>query len=400
MNEPHSSLQPATLITHAGRPKGCKVTVNPVVARTSTVVFDSMATLRQAVAGRARHETGLVYGRKGSPTGESLEAVICALEGGHRSRLFSSGLAAITCAILSVVRSGDHVLVVDSCYEPVRKFCVQYLQQMGVECSFFQPDLSDLKAKIRPNTRLIWTESPGSILFEMCDLPALVALAKAHDNVVVAVDNTWGSGLMYCPLRLGADMSVIAATKYLVGHSDVMLGAVTTNQNRWTALADMGDLLGHCVSPDDAYLALRGVRTLSVRMRQQQDTALQVAHWLQKQALISTVFYPALPDDPGHAIWKRDFSGANGLLSCEFRTDVSAQAVDAFVETLQLFGIGHSWGGYESLALPVSPAAVRSLSHWQGRGNVVRLHVGLEDPADLIHDLQTALARLGEGLAG
>lgn len=399
MNEPISSLQTATLITHGGRPKGRKVTVNPLVARTSTVVFDSMSTLREAVAGRARHETGLVYGRKGSSTGESLEAVIVELEGGHRSRLFSSGLAAITCAILSVVRAGDHVLVVDSCYEPVRKFCVQYLKTMGVDCSFFLPDLSDLKEKIRPETRLIWTESPGSILFEMCDLRALVALAKEHGNVVVAVDNTWGSGLMYCPLRLGADISVIAATKYLVGHSDVMMGVVTTNQTSWAPLSDMGDLLGHSVSADDAYLALRGVRTLSVRMQRQQETALKVAQWLQEQPLIATVFYPALPDDPGHVIWKRDFTGANGLLSCEFRLDVSATAVDEFVEALELFGIGHSWGGYESLALPVTPATVRSLSDWEGRGNVVRLHVGLEDPADLIHDLECALAQLGEGLA-
>jgi len=384
-------LHRATLITHGGRPEGAKVTVNPVVARTSTVVFDSMATLREAVAGRSRHERGLLYGRKGSSTGDALEDVVTALESGERTRLFGSGLAAITCAILSAVRAGDHILIIDSCYEPVRRFSAQYLASMGVSHDFFRPDLTDLAGKIRPETRLIWAECPGSVTFEMCDLPALVAVARQHENIVVAVDNTWGSGLMYRPLEHGADMSVMAATKYLVGHSDVMLGTVTTNAVAWPRLEEVADLMGHSVSPDDVYLGLRGVRTMAVRMERQQESALQLARWLQRQPMIRRVFCPALADDPGHAIWKRDFDGGNGLLSIEFAPEVNGATVDRFVESLQLFSLGHSWGGYESLALPMHVPSRQRLEDLGIQGSIVRLHVGLEDPQDLLQDLGGAL---------
>lgn len=395
MNPPNSvSRQVATQLVHEGRPVGAKVTVNPVVARTSTVVFDSMQTLRAAVTARSRHERGLLYGRKGSSTGDALEDVVATLEGGFRARLFGSGLAAITCAILSVVKAGDHVLVVDSCYEPVRKFCAQYLSHMGVTHDFFRADLSDLAGKITPQTRLIWTECPGSVLYEMCDLPALVALARQHENIVVAVDNTWGSGLMYQPLAHGADMSIIAATKYLVGHSDVMMGVVTTSESAWPGLNSVADLLGHSVSPDDAYLALRGSRTLLVRMERQQSSALALAQALQQHPLVATVFCPALPDDPGHALWKRDFSGGNGLLSIEFIAEVDSGMVDRFVESLGLFSLGHSWGGYESLALPMQPSSLLDEETSRSRGRIVRLHAGLEDPGDLIADLEQALERL------
>lgn len=391
MKRSSKELHRATMLTHGGRPEGARVTVNPVVARTSTVVFDSMATLREALAGRARHERGLLYGRKGSSTGDALEDVVAALESGERTRLFSSGLAAITCAILSVVRAGDHILIVDSCYEPVRKFSVQYLASMGVSHDFFKPDLSDLTGKIRPETRLIWAESPGSVTFEMCDLPALVGIARRHENIIVAVDNTWGSGLMYRPLEHGADMSVMAATKYLVGHSDVMLGTVTTNARTWPRLEEVADLMGHSVSPDDVYLALRGVRTMAVRMERQQESALVLAKWLQQQPPIRRVFCPALPEDPGHSIWKRDFNGGNGLLSIEFVPEVTAAMVDRFVESLELFSIGHSWGGYESLALPMHAPSAQRQEDLGIKGNMVRLHVGLEDPQDLLLDLESAL---------
>ncbi len=394
MKKPHKDLQRATVLTHGGRPQGARVTVNPVVARTSTVVFDSMATLREALAGRARHERGLLYGRKGSSTGDALEDVITALEAGERTRLFSSGLAAMTCAILSVVRTGDHMLVIDSCYEPVRKFCSQYLAGMGVTHEFFKPDLSDLAEKLTPQTRLVWAECPGTALFEMCDLPALVEMARRHGNVTVAVDNTWASGLMYRPLEHGADMSVIAGTKYLVGHSDVMLGAVTTSAAAWPRLEEVADLMGHSVSPDDAYLALRGARTMAVRMERQQESALRLARWLQQHPLIRRVFCPSLPDDPGYAIWSRDFDGGNGLLSIEFIARVDGPMVDRFVESLQLFSIGHSWGGYESLALPMHLPSTRHLQGLDIGGNIVRLHVGLEDPQDLMLDIEAALSSL------
>lgn len=387
--------KPATLVTHGGRPQGTRVTVNPPVARTSTVVFDSMATLQGALAGRARHERGLLYGRKGSSTADALEDVLTALEGGHRCRLFGSGLAAIACTLLTYVRPGDHVLVIDSCYDPVRRLCAQYLAPMGVRYDFFRPDLSDFADKLCPETRLVWAECPGTLLYEMCDLPALVALAREHGNITVAVDNTWGSGLLYHPLALGADISVVAGTKYLVGHSDVMLGAVTTREATHShRIADMADLLGHSVSPDDAYLALRGARTLTVRLQQHQANALRVAQWLRQQPAIRQVFHPALPDDPGHALWQRDCSGANGLVSIEFDPSISEQQTHAFVDALQWFGIGHSWGGYESLALPMHVGGTLSGGAWEGRGPLVRLHIGLEDGDDLIADLAQALVRL------
>lgn len=388
-----SHPQAATVVTHGGRPQGTRVTVNPPVARTSTVVFDSMATLKEALAERTRHERGLLYGRKGSATGDALEDVLTALEGGDRTRLFGSGLAAISCTVLACVRPGDHVLVIDSCYDPVRRLCAQYLAPMGVAYDFFRPDLADFADKIRPETRLVWAECPGTLLYEMCDLPALVAIAKRHDNITVAVDNTWGSSLLYHPLALGADISVVAGTKYLVGHSDVMLGAVITREPAAShRIADMADLLGHTVSPDDAYLALRGVRTLTVRMQQHQTNALRVAQWLQQQPIIRTVFHPALASDPGHALWQRDCKGANGLVSIEFDPAVSEAQTHAFVEALQWFGIGHSWGGYESLALPMHVGGTLPDDKVAERGQLVRLHVGLEDCNDLIADLAHALA--------
>lgn len=390
-----SQPQAATVVTHGGRPQGQRVTVNPPVARTSTVVFDTMATLKEALAERTRHERGLLYGRKGSSTGDALEDVLTALEGGDRTRLFGSGLAAISCTLLACVRPGDHVLVIDSCYDPVRRLCAQYLAPMGISVDFFRPDLADFADKIRPETRLVWAECPGTLLYEMCDLPALVALTRQHGHITVAVDNTWGSSLLYHPLALGADISVVAGTKYLVGHSDVMLGAVITREPAVShRIADMADLLGHCTSPDDAYLALRGVRTLAVRMSRHEANALQVAQWLQQQPLVRTVFHPALPDDPGHALWQRDCSGANGLVSIEFDPSVSEQQTHAFVDALQWFGIGHSWGGYESLALPMHLGHTLADGAGTVRGQLVRLHIGLEDCDDLIADLAQGLARL------
>lgn len=381
----------ATLLTHLGRPVGATVTVNPPVARTSTVLFESMATLQRTLQGHAAGQRPLLYGRKGTATTQALEDVLTALEGGHRTRLFGSGLAAIAATFLAFAHPGDHVLVIDTCYEPVRKLCAQYLAPRGVQVEYFRADLSDLECKLHGHTRLVWAECPGSLVFEMCDLPALVQRVRQRGDAVVAVDNTWASGLLYQPLALGADLSVVAGTKYLVGHSDVMLGVVVAHERAWPALANVAELLGHAVSPDDAYLALRGVRTLATRLRQHGESALAVAQWLQAQPAIARVFHPALPQDPGHALWRRDFSGANGLLAIEFQPCLATAKVHAFVDALQLFGLGHSWGGYESLALPVDVASARSLTCWAGRGPIVRLHVGLEDAQDLIDDLEQAL---------
>ncbi|MFO1291664.1 MAG: cystathionine beta-lyase [Rubrivivax sp.] len=389
---PSPPRRPATLLTHAGRPAGRTVTVNPPVARTSTVVFDSVATLEQTLASHAAGGRPLLYGRKGTATTQALEDVLTELEGGYRTRLFGSGLAAIAGTFLACTRPGDHVLVIDSCYEPVRKLCAQYLGPRAVRVEYFKPDLSDLDAKLRAETRLVWAECPGSLIFEMCDLPALVRQVRKRGDALVAVDNTWGSGLLYRPLALGADLSVVAGTKYVVGHSDVMLGLVVSTERAWPTLAATAELLGHSVSPDDAYLALRGLRTLATRLRQHGESALTLARWLQQQPAVATVFHPALPEDPGHALWQRDFGGANGLLAVEFEPRVSRSQLHAFVDALQLFGLGHSWGGFESLVLPVDVGAARSLTGWAGRGLVVRLHVGLEDPQDLMADLEQALS--------
>lgn len=389
-----SARNPATLLTHAGRPHGAAVTVNPVVARTSTVVFDSMATLQGALTGHAAGERPLLYGRKGTSTTHALEDVLTELEGGHRTRLFGSGLAAIACTFLAFLRPGDHALVIDSCYAPVRKFCMQYLEGRGISVDFFQADLVDLASKLRPNTRLVWAECPGSLIYEMCDLPALVRTVRACGDAVIAVDNTWGSGLLYRPLALGADVSVMAGTKYIVGHSDAMLGVAVASAAAWAPLALTAELLGHSVGADDAYLALRGLRTMSVRMAHQQSSTLQVARWLQAHTAVRRVFHPALPEDPGHAIWQRDFHGANGLLSIEFPPALTEHHAHAFADALRLFGLGHSWGGFESLVLPVAAGEVRSLAHLEGAGSLVRLHIGLEDPRDLIDDLAQALAAM------
>lgn len=395
MPPPRATRRPATLLAHSGRPTGRTVTVNPPVARASTVIFDSVATLQHALASHAAGQRPLLYGRKGTATTQALEDVMTELEGGHRTRLFGSGLAAIACTFLACLRPGDHALVIDSTYEPVRKLCAQYLAGLGIAVDYFRPDLADLEGKLRDHTRLVWAECPGSLVFEMCDLPALVRCVRRRGEAIVAVDNTWGSGLLYRPLALGADISVTAATKYVVGHSDVMLGAAVANEAAWSRLAATAELLGHSISPDDAYLALRGARTLATRLKQHGESALVVARWLQTQPAVARVFHPALPEDPGHALWQRDCSGANGLLAVEFQPHLSEPQVHAFVDALQLFGLGHSWGGFESLVLPVQVGRARSLESWAGRGSVVRLHVGLEAPEELIADLAQALAAVG-----
>ncbi|WP_342132577.1 cystathionine beta-lyase [Hydrogenophaga sp. OTU3427] len=397
-----SAWATATTLTHGGRPTGAAVTVNPVVARTSTVVFDSMATLQASLDAHQAGQRPLLYGRKGTSTSHALEDVVARLEGAHACKLFGSGLAAIACTFLAFTRPGDHVLVIDTCYEPVRKLCAHYLAQRSVQVDYFSPNLSDLAHKIRPETRLIWVETPGSLVYEMCDLPALVRIARAHENeagsIRVAVDNTWGSAMLYHPLALGADVSVIAGTKYLVGHSDAMLGCVSTSESAWPTLHGTVELLGHSISADDAYLALRGMRTLAVRLAHQAGSSLEIAKWLQQQALVYRVHTPMLPDDPGHALWKRDFVGGNGLLSIEFYAGVGMVDACAFCDALQIFGLGHSWGGYESLALPVHVAGARSLSRWEERGAVVRLHIGLEDTQDLQQDLLLGLSALADRL--
>lgn len=367
--------------------------VNPPIVRASTVVFDSTAHQREMRARRGQ-ERIFSYGARGTPTSFALEDAVSELEGAYRTRLLPTGLAAIGMALLSYLQPGDHVLVTDSAYQPVRHLTQQFLQPYGIEYSFFAADGSDAEAKMRPNTRMLYAECPGSLVYEMCDLPALAAMAHARGAMVV-VDNTWGSGVQYRPLALGADVSIMAATKYLSGHSDVMMGTVATTQAAWEPLAERCDAFGMTVSPDDAWLVLRGLRTLSARLRMHEEHALQVAHWLEGHPAVRAVFCPALQSHPGHALWQRDCTGTNGLISFELAPGTAPEAVDRLIDGLRLFGLGASWGGYESLVTPAHMAQARSVTDWSARGPVVRLHIGLEDPRDLIADLDQALARLG-----
>lgn len=385
----------ATRLAHIGRTIDVAggQPVNPPVVRASTVLFESVAQM-QDMRARRGEERLFTYGARGNPTNFALEDMVTSLEGGHRTRLYPSGLAAAAMVLLAYVRPGEHVLLPDCVYEPVRNFASGFLQRQGVTSDFYAADGSDLAHKLRGNTRLVYVEAPGSLLYEMCDLPAIAALAHAH-GALVAADNTWGSGLLYRPLELGADISIMAATKYLGGHSDVMMGTVCTTEAVWPELATLSDAFGMTVSPDDAYLVQRGMRSLGARLAQHGASAMEVAQWLGQRPEVARMFCPALPGDPGHALWRRDCHGTNGLLSFTLR-DASAAAAQRFVDSLELFGIGASWGGFESLATLGDLRRARTVTDWSGHGPLIRLHIGLESVADLRADLERALAALAQ----
>jgi cystathionine beta-lyase len=381
-------MKDPTLVTHAGKGVDPGIeTVNPPVYRASTVLYPNAAALSD-------HGRSYVYGRRGTPTTRALEAAICTLEGGARTVLLPSGLAAISCALLSVLSAGDDVLITDSCYAPARHFADTVLARLGITTRYYDPAIgAGIRMLITPKTRAVFCESPGSLTFEMQDIPAIAGEAHAKGALVIA-DNTWASPLCCKPLSLGADLVIESATKYIAGHSDVMLGTVTANEASAKALTDTHGAMGGCASPDDVYLTLRGLRTLSVRMKQHQENALILAKWLQARPEVERVLYPALPDSAGYRLWERDFTGASGTFSVVLKAG-SVAARNAFVDGMKLFGIGYSFGGYESLILPSDPVPVRSATRWQG-GPVVRLHVGLEDPSDLIADLEAGFARLAK----
>ncbi|MGO4304116.1 cystathionine beta-lyase [Cupriavidus sp. RAF12] len=386
-----------TRLLHAGaaRLQDGAGPVNVPVVRTSTVRFNNVETLSDRHHRRADGERIATYGRHGLDTHEALEEALCTLEGGHRAFLAPSGLSAISLVLLALLGPGDHALVSDSVYAPLRRVDQTLLKRLGVNVEYFSPAHDDLDALIRPETRLVYLESPSSLLFEVLDLPALTAIARAK-GVPVAVDNTWSGGWFLQPLRLGANISVQAATKYIAGHSDVMQGAVIVDSPALAQrIGTAHEALGLTIGADDAYLALRGLRTLPVRLAQHQRNATQVAQWLQQHPQVARTFYPALPEDPGHARWKRDFSGASGLVSFALHGSDDT-AAGRFVNALRLFSIGASWGGYESLALVAPPDRLNEYRSWQDHGKhapVIRLHVGLEDAGDLIADLRQAFQR-------
>lgn len=391
-----------TRLVHAGLPELTQGSgpVNVPVVRTSTVRFADTAT--QAALGRQRAagERIATYGRHGLDTHQALEEAVASLEGGYRTVLAPSGLSAIVLVLLATLAPGEHALVADSVYSPVRKVDRALLQRYGIEVEYFSATRDALEPLIRPNTRLLYLESPSSLLYEVQDLPALAAVARRH-GVQVAADNTWSGGLYYQPLALGAHLSIQAATKYLAGHSDVMMGVVTVDSAELAArLGATHDALGLSVGADDAYLTLRGLRTLDVRLARHYENALAVAEYLARHDDVTNVYYPALAQDPGHALWRRDFSGASGLVSFAFRHP-DASAASRFIDALRYFSIGASWGGYESLALEAAPERLAEHRYWRDglpASSVVRLHIGLESPLDLIGDLERAFAATREAL--
>jgi cystathionine beta-lyase len=383
-----------TRLSHAGR-AGTHVHgfVNPAVHRGSTVLCPDIATRRGG--GTHRFDQALVYGTLGTPTHWPLEDVIAELEGGTRCQIVSTGVAAFTVPLLAYLKAGDHLLLPDSVYGPTRSFADQFLPGINIETTYYDPMIAPagLAALMRPNTTVVYLESPGSHTFEVQDVPALAAAAHAH-GAKVLIDNSWGIHF-FQPFRHGVDVSIQALTKYVGGHSDLVLGGIVTNSEAdWERVRSTTLLLGQHASPDDCWLALRGARTLAVRLDRQMQSGLTVARWLAARPEVKRVLHPALPSCPGHEFFRRDFSGACSLFGVVFQPAFSRPAIHAFVESLALFGIGASWGGFESLALPTNGFITRSAGTGEFGGEMVRLHIGLEEPADLIADLEQGLSVL------
>lgn len=389
-------MRDETKIVVAGRsPETNFGIVNVPVYHASTVLYSSLAELQQAHRERAEGKQVVTYGRVGTPTTWSLENAVAELEGGYRTQVFPSGLAACAHAIQTFVQTGDHILVTDSVYNPTRQYCDNMLKKFGVETTYYDPQIgSGISELIRPKTKVVFTESPGSQTFEMQDIPA-IADAAHKAGAVVIMDNTWASPLFYKPFEHGVDVSIQAGTKYIVGHSDVMIGVVTTTKEHWPALQTCANTMGQTAGPDDVYLAQRGLRTLSVRLKQHMENGIKVAEWLKGRPEVHSVLHPALPDHPGHDLWKRDFLGASGLFS--FRLNACRkEAMAEFMDHLELFGMGYSWGGYESLIIYADPSSYRTATSWDNTNPLIRLHIGLEDTDDLIADLSAGFDRFNK----
>jgi cystathionine beta-lyase len=392
-NAGEPELKPDTLLVTGGRdPFAYHGFVNPPVHHVSTVLYPTAEDL-------LGHRGQYHYGRRGTPTSEALEEAIAALEGPACKGvcLVPSGLAAISSALLSVAGAGDHVLVSDSVYRPTRILCDTVLRRLGVETTYYDPLIgSGIAGLIRPNTRAVFVEAPGSQSFEMQDIPAIATCAHAKGALVI-MDNTWATPLYLRALDIGVDLSIQAGTKYLSGHSDVMIGSVSANAAAWPRLNETVGTLGLCVGPDDIYLALRGVRTLGVRLTRHQESGLRIARWLAARPEVLRVLHPALESDPGHSIWRRDFSGACGLFGIVLKPAPEA-AIRSFLNALRLFGLGYSWGGYESLVIPFDCSEYRTATKWAPGGPTLRFHIGLEDVDDLVADLERGFAAYAAGL--
>lgn len=380
-----------TLLVTSGRaPGGHHGAVNPPVYRASTILYPNVEAFEAP-----RELRGVYYGRGGVPTTFALEDAIAALEGAAGAVVTGSGKTAIAQALLTFLEAGDHLLMVDTAYAPTRQFCDRVLSRFGVETTYYDPligaAIGDL---MRANTKVVFLEAPGSLTFEMQDVPAIAAAARAG-GAVVMIDNTWATPLYFKPLAHGVDISIQAATKYVGGHSDLLMGIAAASEEHYPRLRRGMQDLGCYVSPDDCYLALRGLRTLAVRLERHQANALRLTTWLQGRPEVERILYPAQPDDPGHALWRRDFSGASGLFGILLKP-CPDKAWHALVEGLELFGLGASWGGYESLIMPNRPERYRTATTWDASFPSIRIHAGLEDADDLIADLEAGFARLNE----
>ncbi len=379
-----SALKPATRLATAAREFNENGAVNPPVYHVSTVTFPDVDTLNW-------RNQPYSYGRKGTPTSRAFETAVAELEGGFDCKAAPSGLAAITAALLAFLKSGDHLLMVDTVYWPVRHLCDTLLKGLGIETTYYDPLLGKSVATLmRPNTRVVYCECPGSQTMEMQDVPATATAAHAG-GAIAMVDNTWSAGHFFRAFEHGCDVSVQAATKYITGHSDVMLGTVVCNEATWPQFKDTFETMGLFAGPDDMYQGLRGLRTLDVRLQRHMQSAIEVAQWLRARPEVETVLYPALSNTPGHDIWKRDFTGASGLFSVILKP-TSQESVAAMLNGLELFSMGYSWGGFESLVVPFKPH--RSATTWNANGPALRFHIGMEHPEDLMRDLDAGFKRL------
>ncbi|MCA6942691.1 cystathionine beta-lyase [Pectobacterium polaris] len=393
-----TSKKTATALVAAGRSK--KFThgsVNPVIQRASSLVFDTVQDKKNATINRAKG--ALFYGRRGTLTHFSFQEAMVELEGGVGCVLYPCGAAAISNAILSFVSAGDHVLVTGSAYEPTQDFCNKVLSKMNVSTTYFNPLIgADIAELIQPNTKVVFLESPGSITMEVHDVPAIVqAVRRINPDIIIMIDNTWAAGILFRAFDFDIDISIQSATKYIVGHSDAMIGTAVANERCWAQLREHSYLMGQMVDADTAYVASRGLRTLGIRLKQHQESSIRIAKWLSEQPEVAVVNHPALPECKGHEFYVRDFKGCNGLFSFVLKEKLSKEALAHYLDNFEHFSMAYSWGGFESLILANQPedlAAIRPAGGVDFTGTLIRLHIGLEDSDDLIDDLAAGFSRL------
>lgn len=388
----------STTLIHAGRNKRfTQSAVNPVIQRASSLVFDTIADKKHCTKNRYKGE--LFYGRRGTLTHFALQDLMCEMEGGAGCYLYPCGAAAVTNAILSFVKSGDHILMSGAAYEPTQDFCNIILKKMQIDTTYYDPLIGgNIAQLIQPNTKVLFLESPSSITMEVPDIPAIVNAVRAvNPEIVIMIDNTWGGGVLFKALEYGIDISIQAGTKYLVGHSDVMIGTAVANERTWDQLREHSYLMGQMVDADSAYTTARGIRTLAVRLKQHHESSIKIAKWLSEQPQVKAVYHPALPSCPGHEFFQRDFNGASGLFSFELTQRLTDEQVAQFMDHFKLFTMAYSWGGFESLILcnqPEDIARIRPNITRKLTGSLIRVHIGFEEVDELIADLKAGFERI------